>query len=522
MKVAIGQQSLGELIAASPAKEYRRRYCYSDLANYLLQTKDPRVCTLYGLRRTGKTTLMLQAIEDIHDYDHTLFIRADRKSEIHDLEKLMDQYPDAKYVFVDEITEMDDFQDMSGTLADWYAARGRRIVLTGTDSLGIHFSLSSELFDRSYIIHTTYIPFCEYSELLGIHDIDTYLRYGGTLTDGKVMYNKGFADTLDYEYTNSAIADNIQHSLEHCNGGDGEFGPLLRFYATGTLKTFINKVVENDTKNFIARSLNRKFKSATLGAVKTIVGHQKEEFDFADPSLLTNPDLVKNVCEVLSIQDPVLQQASEEEVRVVRDYLVKLDVLLPIGEHEAIFSQPGIRYSQMEKILDEVKNDPMIRDRYTDVAQKKVWKRLQENVLGKLMENVVFIDLAKNPDIAKQYKVTNYRQPEGKYEFDIVLIDKKERLAYLMEVKHSKECVSESQAKHLLNPDACQKVEEKFGVRIAGKAVVYRGVSATVSDGISYLNVENFLCNPKLYLPVMRDAYQEAMNEHGRNDEWSR
>lgn len=138
------------------------------------------------------------------------------------------------------------------------------------------------------------------------------------------------------------------------------------------------------------------------------------------------------------------------------------------------------------------------------------------------MENVVFIDLAKNPDIAKQYKVTNYRQPEGKYEFDIVLIDKKERLAYLMEVKHSKECVSESQAKHLLNPDACQKVEEKFGVRIAGKAVVYRGVSATVSDGISYLNVENFLCNPKSYLPVMRDAYQEAMNEHGRNDEWSR
>lgn len=34
------------------------------------------------------------------------------------------------------------------------------------------------------MVHTTRIPFSEHSRLLGINDVDEYIRYGGTLKAG--------------------------------------------------------------------------------------------------------------------------------------------------------------------------------------------------------------------------------------------------------------------------------------------------------------------------------------------------
>ena len=53
-----------------------------------------------------------------------------------------------------------------------------KIVLSGTDSLGFLFAQNKELYDRAVTIHTTFVPFSEYSRLLRI---DEYIRYGGTL-----------------------------------------------------------------------------------------------------------------------------------------------------------------------------------------------------------------------------------------------------------------------------------------------------------------------------------------------------
>ncbi len=86
-----------------------------------------------------------------------------------------------KYVLIDEITLIEKFIDNAALLSDVYAVQGMKIVLSGTDSLGFWFAQNEELYDRAVTIHTTFVPFREYSRLLKIDDIDKYIRYGGTL-----------------------------------------------------------------------------------------------------------------------------------------------------------------------------------------------------------------------------------------------------------------------------------------------------------------------------------------------------
>lgn len=64
-----------------------------------------------------------------------------------------------------------------------------KIVLSGTDSLGFWLAKNQELYDRAYSIHTTFIPFREYSRLLKKDDIDEYIRYGGTLRAGETDFD---------------------------------------------------------------------------------------------------------------------------------------------------------------------------------------------------------------------------------------------------------------------------------------------------------------------------------------------
>ena len=70
---------------------------------------------MYGLRRTGKTTMLFQAIADMHweDFLKTAYIKVQTIDEManinRDLKKLY-KYG-FKYIFIDEVTLMKDFID---------------------------------------------------------------------------------------------------------------------------------------------------------------------------------------------------------------------------------------------------------------------------------------------------------------------------------------------------------------------------------------------------------------------------
>ena len=71
-----------------------------------------------------------------------------------------------KYAFIDEITFIDDFIDTAAVLPDLFASMGMKIVISGTDSLGLWLASKNELYDRTFTIHTTWISFAEHARLL--------------------------------------------------------------------------------------------------------------------------------------------------------------------------------------------------------------------------------------------------------------------------------------------------------------------------------------------------------------------
>ena len=143
---------------------------------------DGKIYILYGLRRTGKTTLLFQMISKL-PLEQTAYIKVKTTDNMSKLTKDLDVLGKngCKYVFIDEITLMEDFINTAADLSDIFAMMGMKTIVSGMDSLGFAMANRDELYDRSVTIHTSFIPFREYSRLLDIDSVDSYIEYGGTL-----------------------------------------------------------------------------------------------------------------------------------------------------------------------------------------------------------------------------------------------------------------------------------------------------------------------------------------------------
>ena len=164
------------LLFASPVRGYRKRECYQRLHDFVYGTPQDKVFILYGLRRTGKTTMIRQIFTEMSDAElsRTAFIQITKHDSLanvnNDLKLLESQ--GFRYVFLDEVTLMEDFIEGAALFSDVFAACGMKIVLSGTDSLGLIFAEDEQLYDRCILLHTTFIPYRELKSVLCIHGID--------------------------------------------------------------------------------------------------------------------------------------------------------------------------------------------------------------------------------------------------------------------------------------------------------------------------------------------------------------
>lgn len=98
---------------ANPVKSYKKRECFFKVHDYIYGDFNDKVLILYGLRRTGKTTIIRQIISEMthKDLSSSAFLQVTSKNTLadvnHDLKILKRQ--GIKYVFLDEVTLMDDF-----------------------------------------------------------------------------------------------------------------------------------------------------------------------------------------------------------------------------------------------------------------------------------------------------------------------------------------------------------------------------------------------------------------------------
>ena len=496
---------------ASQTKDFHKRDCFTQIQKYLYSDTLDKVCLVYGLRRTGKTTMIRQCLYEMKegDFKRSVYIKATVTDTMAALNKDLKQLRELgiKYVFIDEVTLISDFIDSAAILSDIYSAMGMKIVLSGTDSLGFWLAVHEELYDRAVMVHTTYIPFSEHSRLLGINDVDEYIRYGGTLKAGVWNFenkevNAEDASFRDNEstriYIDTAICSNIQHSLK-CYQDGNHFRNLYDLYEKKELTGAINRIIENESHKFLVQILTDDFKSHDLHLLnRNLRGEREAENRIEIFDNLNEVSVTKNLMEILEIKNKDLQivQITDDHVEEIKEYLEALDLLdecdlraigrkLKFSENK-IFTQPGMRFCQAKALVHSILKDEKF-DQLSEPVKTFITERLLATVMGHMLEDIVLLDTkrryGKSKEVFKLYFAAG--------EFDMVIYDKKKAEIECFEIKHSDEIVEE-QAKHLLNEDNIANTEKIYG-KVTRRCVLYKGGSGIASNGIEYKNVEEFL-----------------------------
>ncbi len=490
---------------AAPTKALKKRECYAKLHSYVYGNSTDRVFILFGLRRTGKTTLIRQLISEMPEeiLEKTAFMQVRSSitlAQINlDLKRLEQQ--GVKYLFIDEVTLMDDFIESAALFSDIYASSGMKIVLSGTDSLGFVFSEDQELYDRCFMLHTTFVPYREFEGVLGIKGIDEYIRYGGTMSLGGIDYNHTgmtFAtkESTD-EYVDSAIARNIQHSLKNYQYGN-HFRNLSELYEANELTSAINRIVEDMNHRFTLEVLTRDFKSNDFSlSANNLLRDRENPSDVlfrVDKEEITS--LLRQLLEIKNKdeQSVILTDAHRKEIE---EYLKLLDLIVDLSvvnmtdlnkreKHTAV-SQPGMRYAQAEALVQTLMQDSVFS--MLSLAERNtVMHRILSDIQGRMLEDIVLLETQLANPRCEVFKLVFARG-----EFDMVVFDPKAASCKIYEIKHSAEQVPQ-QYRHLIDEEKCAATEHRFGP-ITGKFVLYRGENAEMENGVSYRNVEDYLLN---------------------------
>lgn len=509
------QVTIGDALSkmAQRVAKWERRDDYEKLQDYLYSESNDRVCVVFGLRRTGKSTMLRQAIADMNADDRAkaAYIKLQSSDTMAKVDRDMKKLSELgyKYIFIDEVTLAEDFIDTASMFSDVYATMGMKIVLSGTDSLGFWFAESEELYDRiKPNIHTTYIPFREFSRLLGIDDIDEYIRYGGTLRVGELAFDDRDANAEDASfrddestrrYIDTAICKNIQHSLK-CYDNGSRLDWVRSLYEANELTGAINRVIEDANHRFILRVLTEDFESHDLGASAKNLRKERDESKRTDALDKVDRDTItKKLMEILEIKNKQDRRIKikESDIELIKSYLKALELIMDCPTENAqagltstehiLFLQPGMRYCQAQALVHVLFKDEYFMQ--LDEREKSyIQDRILEEVRGRMLEDIILIETAKalNPS---RYKV--FKLQFGRGEYDMVVYDKQEHCCDIYEVKHSDKMVYD-QAKHLMDEEKIALTERRFG-EVRGRYVLYRGETKENEMGILYRNASEYL-----------------------------
>ena len=494
---------------ANSVAKYGKRDCFSILQKFVTGSYDGKICILYGLRRTGKTTLLFQMLSEL-PIEKTAYIKVQTIDDMSRLTKDLKALYELgyRYAFIDEITLLSDFIDTAAVLSDVFSMMGMKIVVSGTDSLGFAMANRDELYDRSVTIHTSFIPFREYARLLNIRSVDSYIEYGGTLKMENMSFDDPDAafdevafrdDESTRKYIDTAISRNIQHTLKNDHYGE-YFNQLRELYEKGELTNVINRIVQHMNHRFVLRVVEDEFKSHDFGSAKELLLHDLPAeratvlYDVNEKQIL---ERLKAIIEVKEKSETTVS-ITQEHIDKVKKYLLMLDLIVNCPERyesgkqaeHIVFSQSGMRYAIAKALVYSLMQDAYFAS-IPEADKAYITGKILDDVKGRMLEDIVLLEVCKAaPSTMEAFK---FKFDAGG-EFDMVIYDKTSQNCRIYEIKHSTE-TNEKQTLHLRDAEKCQIVEKRFGP-ISGKFVLYRGKD-TFAEGVQYLNVENFLCGLK-------------------------
>lgn len=337
----------------------RHRQVFKDISAFL--ERDGReVGIIYGIRRTGKTTLLLQAAKyrlsagKVKETALILLSSSNTMSHVlRDLQRLREE--GFKYFLLDEVTELFDFTDSCALLSDYFSGNGARVLLSGTNSLTFNLIYKQELYDRCVLFDISFISFQEYTMLHVGVEIDDFLRRCGVASPIEKSPFASEATTL--RYVDTAIAKNIHYSLARYRGGES-LSALRELYANDMLIWAINRIVQLKDHPFSLNYYLQKFKSDAYGNARDMLKKQDTRECLTPLDLLIDKHKVDEEHALfLGYKDDsgLAVRITQRQLDVLRKHLLDLGVAIecvnfydgfkspPLAS--VVFVQPGLRYS---------------------------------------------------------------------------------------------------------------------------------------------------------------------------------
>ena len=166
--------------------------------------RQDKIMAIGGLRGTGKTTGLLQAVNGLN----ACYITAQQKEE-----ETADDYidfirnTDAKYIIIDEYSWINNREELDKYL---YTAvqNGKRIAITGTESITLEYLNYNTLIHRVDMVHVTMFTYEEHCRLYHMEpskkNREDYLLNGGLFSEYAVTNYETMQN-----YIKTAIIDNL-------------------------------------------------------------------------------------------------------------------------------------------------------------------------------------------------------------------------------------------------------------------------------------------------------------------------
>ncbi len=462
----------------------KKRFCFEKLQAYLHGRigSDGRVCLITGLRRTGKTTMIRQAIAALvpEEMERAAYIKitaADSMDKLNQDLKML-AVLGYRFVFVDEVTLMGDFIDDAALLSDIHAAQGMRVVLTGTDSLAFCLALRQELYDRAVLVRTTFISFKEHSLLLGLDDLDGYIRYGGTMRAGErrpdgglYVENATFRNTqATGEYVESAVCRNIERSLVGSKDLS-QFRNMRALQQSGSLEEVVKRVMENMNLNYLLLILSKNpaYQNLKLAAWNLRNDRSREE----QASGITR-----------------VHVAEVKEALVDMDIVVECPAETPQAGSEpierVIFTQPGIRYSQIQTLLQSLVSSERFLG-MSELDKMTLTERVLQDVRDRMLEDIILLETEK----AMEGRCQVYKLQINSGIFGMVVYDTKENSCMVCELRNGPRMAPE-QYRRLADADKFVQIEKRFGP-ISRRYILCDEPDRQEADGIDFCRPEEYL-----------------------------
>lgn len=361
--------SLGAYIRSSIDKSWKCRDIVDSIVNYFDNPYKGMMFGLTGLRGTGKTVSLLQALVKMNKLSESMYVTLSTDSDI-DCTGLCNylepQLAGIKYLVIDEATRIKNLIKNGDTLFEELKRLGIAVVLSGTDTLALAISSGDGLFHRIVEHNITFISLAEYERILCNESDKTrvvvsYIKSGGLMAPDNV---KDF-DTFKV-YVNTAIVDNILNTVSK-NKGVSEFGLVSKMSDT-KLRSIVFGILYSI--GYKAWRIDKALCNGDL-AGETAGGSVRFKNNFSRvinalslSSLINKAEIVKMVCRTLGVSEIVT--VAQSELNEVLDYLEKLGIIVGLeniapSSHEVQYFvvNPSVYNQVYSEVIKAVDNESL-------------------------------------------------------------------------------------------------------------------------------------------------------------------